>query len=113
MPAQGHNITNAYEFFCVLSDKPLKSNFTYTKNMIITSVNSDMPKEHKAVMKQDVADWFINNFTQENDLILDPFMGYGTTAISCIKHNRNYIGCDISEDYVRLANDRIRNFSLM
>ncbi|MCK9415398.1 hypothetical protein M0Q97_01920 [Candidatus Dojkabacteria bacterium] len=59
-------------------DKSLKSNTTYTKNIISTSVNSKMPKSHKAVMKQEVSDWFIDKFTKEFDLILDPFMGLGT-----------------------------------
>lgn len=85
MPANGHNITNSYEYFLVIGDKPLKSNFTYTKNIITTSVNSKMPKEHKAVMHYDVADWFIRMFTKEGEIVLDPCMGTGTTAIACKK----------------------------
>ena len=37
-----------------------------------------MHKTHKAIMHQDVADFFITNFTKENDTVLDPFMGSGT-----------------------------------
>lgn len=103
MPASGHNITNAYEMFIVIGDKPLKSNTTYTKNLISTSVNSSMPKEHKAVMKQEVSDWFIEKFTKEGDTILDPFMGVGTTAISCKKMNRNYIGFEMIKEYCDMA----------
>ncbi|MDR2701141.1 MAG: site-specific DNA-methyltransferase [Spirochaetaceae bacterium] len=43
-----------------------------------------------------------------NDIILDPFMGSGTTAIAAIKSKRNYIGYDINEEYIKLANDRIK-----
>ncbi len=85
MPASGHNITNSYEFFIVLGDKSLKSNFTYTKNIITTSVNSKMPKEHKAVMHPEVAEWFIKMFTKEEETVLDPCMGVATTAIACKK----------------------------
>lgn len=107
MPASGKNITNSYEFFIVLGEEALKSNFTYTKNIITTSVNSKMPKEHKAVMHPDVADWFIKTFTKEGETILDPCMGIGTTAFACISNNRNYIGFEISKEYCDIANERM------
>ena len=44
------------------------------------------------------------------DLIYDPFMGSGTTAISCAKNNRNYIGSEISQEYVDLANKRLHPY---
>lgn len=109
MPASGFNVTNAYEFFIVLGERPLRSNETYTKNHITTSVNSNMPKCHKAVMKQEVAEWFITHFSDENDVVFDPFLGIGTTAIACVKYNRHYIGFDISEEYIKMAQERIQN----
>ena len=99
MPANGFNITNSFEYFIVLGTEPLKSNKTYTKNIITTSVNSKMPKEHKAVMKYEVAEWFIENFTKEKDIVLDPNCGIGTTCIACKNNNRQYIGCEISKQY--------------
>ena len=107
LPANGNNITNAYEFFIVFGDSALKSNTTYTKNIISTAVNSSMTTDHKAIMKQDVAEWFIKNFTKENDLILDCFMGAGTTAITCKFNKRNYIGFELNNKYVELSNKRI------
>jgi site-specific DNA-methyltransferase (adenine-specific) len=107
LPANGNNITNAYEFFLIFGSDALKSNTTYTKNIISTAVNSDMTTDHKAIMKQDVAEWFIKNFTKENDLILDCFMGAGTTAITCKFNKRNYIGFELNEKYVELSNKRI------
>lgn len=113
MPASGFNITNSYEMFIVLSNEPLKSNNTYTKNVITTSVNSDTTtKIHKAVMKQEVSDWFIKKFTKENNLILDCFMGLGTTGISCKKLNRNFIGIEINEEYFNIAKERIENMEV-
>lgn len=107
LPASGNSVTNAYEFFIVIGDKPLKSNTTYTKNLIMTPVNSNMPTVHKAVMHQDVADWFIENFTAIGETILDPFMGSGTTGVSCKKFNRNYIGFELSDEYCLLSEERI------
>jgi site-specific DNA-methyltransferase (adenine-specific) len=109
MPASGNNITNAIEYFIILGNESLKSNSTYTKNIVTTAVNSEMPKDHKAVMKLDVAEYFISNFTQENDTILDCFFGYGTTAIACHNYNRNVIGCEINKEYYDKAMQRIKN----
>ena len=60
-------------------------------------------------MKLDVAEYFIKNFTKENDIILDCFLGYGTTAIACYNYNRNFIGCEISKEYFNKAMQRIKN----
>ncbi|MEQ9481818.1 DNA methyltransferase [Coleofasciculus sp. F4-SAH-05] len=53
--------------------------------------------------------WFF--ISEENDLILDPFIGSGTTAVAAIKHNRNYIGIEKEAKYVKLAKKRIRELS--
>ena len=109
LPASGNNITNAYEYFIILGNTPLKSNTTYTKNHITTSVNSETTtKIHKAVMKQEVSDWFIEKFTKENDVILDPFMGLGTTGISCKKYQRDFIGIEINKEYFDIASSKLK-----
>lgn len=108
LPARGLAITNAYEFIICLGKIQLKSNKTYTKNHLTTSVTR-MPKEHKAVMHLDVARFFISNFTNENDIIYDPFMGTGTTALACIESNRNWLGSEISVEYFNMANKRIED----
>ena len=107
LPANGNNITNAFEYFFILGDTAIKSNTTYTKNHITTSINNSITKIHKAVMKQEVADWFIEKFTKENDVVLDCFMGLGTTGLSCIKYNRDFIGIELDEEYFNIAKERI------
>ena len=111
MPAAGNSITNAVEYFIVLGEKSLKSNTTYTKNIITSSVNSKMPKNHKAVMKQEIADYFIEKFTKQKDIILDPFMGLGTTGISCIEQNREFVGIELIKEYYETATTRIKEAS--
>ena len=103
LPASGKNITNAVEYFLILGSESLKSNTTYTKNIITTSVNSGMPKEHKAVMKTDVAEHFIGKFTQENDIILDCFFGYGTTGLVAKEMNRRYVGIEKEKSYFDMS----------
>lgn len=105
MPASGFNITNAYEFIIVFG-KSIKSNKTYTKNHITTST-ARMLKNHKAIMHPDIANFFIENFTREKDIVLDPFMGSGTTGVSCKKLNRNFIGIELDETYFNIAKKRI------
>ena len=107
MPASGNNITNAYEYFFVLGEKPLKSNTTYTKNILSTSVNEDTSTFHKAIMKPDVCEFFIENFTKEKDIILDCFMGTGTTGVVCKKLNRDFIGIELMPEYYEYACKRI------
>ena len=46
-------------------------------------------------------------YTFENDIILDPFMGSGTTAIAALMVNRRFIGYDIDKQYVKIAEKRI------
>lgn len=81
---------------------------TKIKNVIQTNVNNDHFEGHGAVMRMDVAEWFIKNFSRRNDLILDPFMGMGTTAIACINNGRDYIGYEITEKYYRDSLERIK-----
>lgn len=112
MPAQGHNITNAFEYIFMLG-QPRKSSSTYTKNHIHTSVNPDTDKEHGAIMHKKVAQFFIYNFTSEQETIYDPFMGSGTTAKICQDSGRNYIGSEISAEYCLLCEQKLAQQSLL
>jgi len=52
----------------------------------------------------------IQLYSFKGDVVLDPFMGSGQTALACLKTGRFYIGYEINEDYVRLAEKRIREW---
>ncbi len=54
----------------------------------------------------------INGFTDENDTVLDPFMGSGTTAVACKQLRRNFIGFELSQKYVDIANKRLQQDTL-
>ena len=51
----------------------------------------------------------IINSSNEDDIVLDPFMGSGTTGVACKKLGRNFIGCEIDENYFNTAKNRIEN----
>jgi len=50
---------------------------------------------------------FIELHTQEGDIVLDPFLGSGTTAIACLELNRRFIGIELSSEYCEMARKRI------
>ncbi len=54
----------------------------------------------------------VKYYTRENDLVLDPFMGSGTTALACKQLNRKFIGFEINKDYVGIANRRLAQETL-
>ena len=64
-------------------------------------------RNHSATFPVSLPTWFINLFTDEKDVVLDPFIGSGTTAIACIDLKRHYIGFEISERYYQEAIDAI------
>ena len=53
----------------------------------------------------------INTWSNKDDLIYDPFMGSGTTAIGALETNRNFIGSEISIEYCELSNKRIKEYT--
>jgi len=61
----------------------------------------------KANFHTDLPDMCINLLSYVNDIVYDPFMGGGTTAVSALKHNRRYIGSEISPNYCEIAENRI------
>ena len=51
----------------------------------------------------------IENSSKENDIVMDPFMGVGSTGIACVNTNRNFIGVELDENYFNIAKERIEN----
>ena len=57
-----------------------------------------------------VMKWLIERLTNEGDVVLDPFMGSGTTGVACKELNRNFIGIEIDENYYNIAYKRINGY---
>ena len=64
---------------------------------------------HPCQFPTDLINRLVLGFTNENAVILDPFMGSGTTFESCLRHNRNCIGFEILPEYCEIAKNRIIN----
>jgi site-specific DNA-methyltransferase (adenine-specific) len=66
---------------------------------------------HPAMMPERLAHDMIVSWSNEGDIVLDPFMGSGTTGRMCVKTKRDFVGIDISENYVELARRRIEHLT--
>lgn len=81
--------------------------FSLRNNIWKYSVGFNDKTGHPAVFPEKLAKDHILSWSKENDVVLDPFMGSGTTAKMSILNNRNYIGFEISEEYCSMAEERL------
>lgn len=94
-------LTNAYELIFVLSKSPKGTYYTteYTHNVWKFPITKGI--NHSAVFPIELPKECLKHFSKEGDLILDPFMGSGTTARACAQMNRRWIGFELNEEYVK------------
>jgi site-specific DNA-methyltransferase (adenine-specific) len=83
--------------------------FSLRTNIWKYSVSFNDKTGHPAVFPEKLAEDNILSWSCEGDLVLDPFMGSGTTALAAKKLNRKYVGIEINEEYCNLINNRINN----
>ena len=67
-----------------------------------------LKRKHPAVFPDKIPEDLITCFCPPNGIVLDPYIGCGSTAVAAIRTGRHYIGLDISQEYVDLAGERIR-----
>lgn len=79
----------------------------YTKSIWTMNAESAKRIGHPAPFPEELPYRLIQLYSFKNDVVLDPFMGSGTTGISAFKSGRKFIGYEISEEYIKLANQRI------
>lgn len=77
----------------------------------VWKINPETSSKHLAPFPKELSDKIVKYYSYVNDVVLDPFMGSGTTAISCIDLKRDYIGIEIHQEYVDMAMQRIQGFS--
>ena len=85
----------------------------FTKSVWTFSAESASKVGHPAPFPVELPYRLIQLYSFENDIVLDPFMGSGQTAIASLKTNRYYVGYEINKDYVKLAEKRIKEFMLL
>ena len=76
---------------------------------VLTMATETSNKKHSAVFPRELPCWFIKLFTRPEDVVLDPFLGSGTTSVAAFQLDRNSIGIEIQEEYCQLAIENINN----
>lgn len=82
----------------------------YTKSVWTFGAESAKKIGHPAPYPVELPSRCIKLYTFENDVVLDPFMGSGTTALSALKLGRHFVGYEVDEGYVKLAGSRIDKY---
>lgn len=82
----------------------------YTKSIWTMNAESARRIGHPAPFPEELPFRLIQLYSFKDDVVLDPFMGSGTTALSAIKTNRKFIGYDISQDYINLSERRVNQY---
>jgi len=85
----------------------VRTNIWEIKNGRGFSTKDNIAYEHPAIFPEQLVNDHIISWSNDGDLILDPFMGSGTTAKMAILNDRKYIGFEISKEYCDIANKRI------
>jgi DNA modification methylase len=104
---------NACEFALVMVVKGSKWVFNrqsdkYDRNIMRTSiVQGKQRTKHPTQKPLNIITELIKRHTNENDLVLDPFMGSGTTGVACKNLNRDFIGVEKDKKYFKIAKERI------
>lgn len=120
-PAISEKVFNScFEYIIIFSNnKPDKrlfndANFKRgTQKNIFKTLNSHsnpFANVHKAIMPLDIPRYFMLNFGNENDVWYDPYMGTGTTAVACEMEKRQWIGSEISMQYINVAMKRLNPY---
>jgi len=83
----------------------------FTKSVWIFSAEPATKVGHPAPFPVELPYRLIQLYTFEGEVVLDPFIGSGQSAIAAVKTNRHYVGYEINREYVQLASRRIKDFS--
>jgi len=83
----------------------------FTKRVWNFSAEKASKVGHPAPFPIELPYRLIQLYTFENDVVLDPFVGAGTTCIAALKTKRKYVAYDINEKYCELSRERIKTFT--
>ena len=102
-PRDGTFVNNWLKYGVGLIDTDFQDRFPST----VMEFERDSNINHITPKPVQLIKYLLKIFTKEGDLVIDPFMGSGTTAIACINTNRNYIGFEIDKEYYEKAKERL------
>lgn len=83
--------------------------FKHKSKVFISPVVSSKNRLHPTQKPIELLTQYIELHSNEGDIILDPFMGSGSTGVACQNTNRNFIGIELDENYFKIAQERLNN----
>lgn len=111
VPACGNKYLTDTEYCLFFREKGVKIFGTYdTKRTWYATKSNAQEKElynHPTVKWLPMIENFVINSSEIDDLVIDPFLGSGTTGVACKNLNRSFIGCEINPTYYEVAKQRI------
>lgn len=121
MSASNPTLRDVHEYILVFSkgdyarakktDSITKEEFLeWTKSIWHMNTESAKRVKHPAPFPEELPTRLIKLFSFQEDVVLDPFMGSGTTAVAALKNGRHFVGYEISRDYLDIANNRIGDY---
>lgn len=97
------NTTNLYNDYKAVST--VNTGERYPLNWI--DIPNDKNTHHPTQKPVPLMEWIIKSYTNENDLVFDPFMGSGSTGLACKNINRKFMGVELDDKYFKAAEERI------
>ena len=111
LPACNNKYLNDTEYCLFFRETgvPIRGSYHTKKTYYVSPLNTKDKKKynHPTIKPVEYIENFIVNSSSESDIVLDPFMGSGSTGVACINTNRNFIGIELDEDYFEIAKKRI------
>ena len=105
----GSKYTNIGRYEPFLMYGELKDRLPCDGRVVPIAIDKNLSGLHDCPKQIKIIEHLVNDFSDEGDIILDCFLGSGTTAIACIKTGRQFIGVELSQKYCDIANKRIQD----
>jgi len=94
-----------------IKEKPIPINEPHNSKNLEERYKMTSKNNHPTVKPIKLMEYLVKLITKEGQIVLDPFLGSGTTAIACINLKRNWIGIEKEPEYIEIAQARINHFS--
>lgn len=117
IPACGNKYLTDKEFILFFREKGVKvyGSFETKRTSYTTPLNQKDKKiyKHPTVKPLFIVENFVTNSSQEHEIILDPFMGSGTTGVAAKNLNRKFVGIELNEEYFNVSVNRIKENNII
>jgi site-specific DNA-methyltransferase (adenine-specific) len=110
IPTVNNKYLSDLEYILFVREKGTKVFGNYkTKSKLFSQPQKKREFNHPTIKPLNIIQTLIENSSKEDDIVLDCFLGSGTTGVACVNSNRNFIGYELDPEYFKIAEARIEN----